>query len=69
MFSAGYSGSVAPKDATTFIRHWMLWVGGWVGLNIPDTVRVPIRNPIRANGGSDLTKDWVNILDTVRLMN
>lgn len=57
------------EDATMSIRHWMLWVRGWVGLNIPDTVRDPIRNLAYANGGSDLTKDWSNIPDTVSFMN
>ena len=57
------------EDATMSIRHWMLWAGGCVGLNIPDTVRDPIRNPVYANGGSDLTKEWINIPDTVRFMN
>ena len=46
----------------------MLWVGGWVGLNILNTVRDPIRNLIYANGGSDLTKEWINILDMMRFM-
>ena len=45
------------KDATISIRHWMLRIRGWVGLNISDTVRDPIRNLVRANGGFDLTKD------------
>ena len=57
------------EDATMSIRHWMLWIRGWVGLNILDTVRDPIRNLIRANGGFDLTKDWSNIPDTVSFMN
>ena len=57
------------KDATMSIRHWMLRVGGWIGLNISDTVRDPIRNPIYANGESDLTKKWINILDMMRFMN
>ena len=35
----------------------LLWIRGWVGLNILDTVRDPIRNLVRANGGCDLTKD------------
>ena len=51
------------------IRHWMLRAGGWIGLNILDMVRDPIRNPIYANGGSDLTKEWINIPDMVRFMN
>ena len=29
-------------------------------------VRNPIRNPIHANGGSDLTKEWINISDMMR---
>ena len=45
------------EDATMSIRHWMLWIRGWVVLNISDTVRDLIRNLIRVNGGSDLTKD------------
>ena len=57
------------KNATMSIRHWMLQVGGWVGLNILDTVRDPIRNLIHASGGSNLTKDWINISDMVRFMN
>ena len=57
------------KDATMSIRHWMLRIRGWVGLNILDTVRDSIRNPVYAIGGSDLTKEWINILDTVRFMN
>ena len=57
------------KDATMSIRYWMLRIRGWVGLNISDTVRDPIRNLVRANGGFDLTKDWSNISDTVSFMN
>ena len=57
------------EDATMSIRHWMLRIRGWVGLNILDTVRDPIRNLVRANGGFDLTKDWSNILGTVSFMN
>ena len=57
------------KDATMSIRNWMLRIRGWVGLNILDTVRDPIRNLVRANGGFGLTKDWSNILDTVSFMN
>ena len=58
-----------PKDATISIRHWMLRISGWVVLNILDTVRDSIKNLVRANGGSDLTKDWRNILDTVSFIN
>ena len=57
------------EDATISIRHWMLRIRGWVGLNISDTVRDPIRNLVRANGGLGLTKDWSNIPDTVSFMN
>ena len=57
------------KDATMSIRHWMLRIRGWVGLNILDTVRDPIRNLVRTNGGFGLTKDWSNILDTMSFMN
>ena len=57
------------KDATISIRHWMLQAGAWIGLNILDTVRDPIRNLIHANGGSDLTKEWINILDMMRSIN
>ena len=57
------------KDATMSIRHWMLWVGRWVGLNILDTVRDPIKNLIHVNDGSDLTKKWINISDMMRFMN
>ena len=57
------------KDATMSIRHWMLRIRGWVGLNISDTVRDPIRNLVCANGGFDLTKDWSNIPDTMSFMN
>ena len=57
------------EDATISIRHWMLWIRGWVGLNILDTVRDPIRNLVCTNGGFDLTKDWSNIPDTVSFMN
>ena len=57
------------KDATMSIRHWMLRIRGWVGFNISDTMRDPIRNLVRANGGFDLTKDWSNIPDTVSFMN
>ena len=57
------------EDATMSIRHWMLRIRGWVVLNISDMVRDPIRNLIHANGGSDLTKDWSNISDTVSFMN
>ena len=57
------------KDATISIRHWMIRIRGWVVLNILDTVRDPIRNLIRANGGSDLTKDWSNISGMVSFMN
>ena len=57
------------KDATMSIRHRMLWAGGSIGLNILDMVRDSIRNPVYANDGSDLTKEWINILDTVRFMN
>ena len=57
------------KDATMSIRHWMLRIRGWVGLNISDTVRDPIRNLVRANGRFGLTKDWSNILDMVSFMN
>ena len=45
------------KDATMSIRHWMLQIRGWVGLNISDMMRDPIRNLVRTNGGFDLTKD------------
>ena len=45
------------KDATMSIRHWMLWIRGWVGLNISNMVRDPIRNLVRANSGFGLTKD------------
>ena len=44
------------KDATMFIRHWMLRIRGWVVLNILDMVRDPIKNLIHTNSGSDLTK-------------
>ena len=57
------------EDATMSVRHWMLWIRGWVVLNILDTVRDSIRNLVRANDGSDLTKDWSNILGTVSFMN
>ena len=57
------------KDATMSIRHWLLRIREWVGLNISDTVRDPIRNLVHANGGSDLTKDWSNILGMVSFMN
>ena len=57
------------KDATMSIRHWMLRIRGWVGLNISDMVRDPIRNLVCANGGFGLTKDWSNIPDTVSFMN
>ena len=57
------------KDATMSIRHWMLQIRGWVGLNILDTVRDPIKNLVHANGGFGLTKDWSNIPDTVSFMN
>ena len=57
------------EDATMFIRHWMLRIKGWVGLNISDTLRDPIRNLVRANGGFGLTKDWSNISDTVSFTN
>ena len=57
------------KDATMSIRHWMLRIREWVVLNIPDMVRDSIRNLVRANGGSDLTKDWSNIPGTVSFMN
>ena len=57
------------KDATMSIRHWMLWIRGWVVLNISDTVRDSIKNLVHANGGSDLTKDWSNISNTMSFMN
>ena len=57
------------EDATMSIRHWMLRIRGWVGLNISDTVRDPIRNLVRANCGFGLTKDWSNIPDTVSFVN
>ena len=57
------------EDATMSIRHWMIRIRGWVGLNIWDTVRDPIRNLVRTNGGFDLTKDWSNILGMVSFMN
>ena len=57
------------KDATISIRHWMLQIRGWIVLNILDTVKDSIKNLVRANGGSDLTKDWSNISDTVSFMN
>ena len=57
------------EDVIMSIRHWMLWIRGWVGLNILDTVRDPIRNLVRANGGFGLTKNWSNILDMVSIMN
>ena len=57
------------EDTTMSIRHWMLRIRGWVGHNISDMVRDPIRNLVRANGGSDLTKDWSNISGTVSFMN
>ena len=57
------------KDATMSVRHWMLWARGWIRLNISNTVRDSIRNPIYANDGSDLTKEWINISDIMRYMN
>ena len=57
------------EDAIMSIRHWMLWIRGWVGLNISDTVRDPIRNLVCANGRFCLTKDWSNIPDMVSFMN
>ena len=57
------------KDATMSIRQWMLQIRGWVGLNILDMVRDPIRNLVHVNGGFDLTKNWSNIPDTVSFMN
>ena len=57
------------KDATMSIRHWILRIRGWVGLNILDTVRDPIKNLVRANGGFDLIKDWSNILGTMSFIN
>ena len=57
------------EDATMSIRHWMLRIRGWVGLNILDTVRDPIKNLVHANGGFDLTKDWSNIPGTVSFTN
>ena len=57
------------KDATMSIRHWMLRTRGWIRLNILNTVRDPIRNPIYANSGSDLTKEWINISGRMRFMN
>ena len=57
------------KDATMSIRHWMLQIRGWVVLNISNTVRDSTRNLVHANSGSDLTKDWSNIPDTVSFMN
>ena len=57
------------KDTTMSIRHWMLRIRGWLGLNILDTVRDPIKNLVRANGGFDLTKDRSNILGTVNFIN
>ena len=57
------------KDATMSIRHWMLRIGGWVGLNIPNTVSDPIRNSIYVNGEFDLTKKWSNISGMVSFMN
>ena len=57
------------EDAIMSIRHWMLQIRGWVGLNISDMVRNPIKNLVHANGGFDLTKDWSNIPDTVSFMN
>ena len=57
------------KDATMSIRHWMLRIRGWVVLNISDMVRDSIRNLVRANGGSNLTKDWSNISGMVSFMN
>ena len=47
----------------------MLRIRRWVGLNILDMVRDPIRNLVHANGGSDLTKDWSNIPGTVSFIN
>ena len=57
------------KDATISIMHWMLWIRGWVVLNISNTVRDSIQNLVHANGGSDLTKDWSNILGMMSFMN
>ena len=57
------------EDATMSIRHWMLRIRGWVVLNILDMVRDSIKNLVRANGRSDLIKDWSNIPDTVSFMN
>ena len=57
------------KDATMSIRHWMLRIRGWVGLNILDMVRDLIRNLVHVNGGFDLTKDWSNIPGMVSFMN
>ena len=37
------------KDAIMSIKHWMLRAGGWIGLNILDMMRDPIKNPIYAN--------------------
>ena len=45
----------------------MLWIRDGVGLNISNTMRVLMMDLFRANGGSDLTKEWTNISDTVRL--
>ena len=56
------------EDATMSIRHWILQVGGWIGLNILDMVRDPIKNSICANSGSNLT-ELINIPNMVRFMN
>ena len=57
------------EDATMSIKHWMLQIREWVGLNISDMVRDPIKNLVHANGGFGLTKDWSNIPDTLSFMN
>ena len=47
--------------------HEMLWDGDRVGLNILDTVRIPMMTSFHKNGGFDLTKEWTNISGMVRL--
>ena len=47
----------------------MLLGNDGVGPKILDTMRVPMTALFSVNGGSDLTKDWTKILDTMRFMN
>ena len=66
MFSVGHSGSVALKSRNHAIGMRCCGVEKGLGLIFLDAVRVPMMTSFHKNGGSNLTKEWANIFDTVR---